>query len=541
MSEIMNEKTSNLIREKRELDIFLEMFKESGSPSTLTQDVTQLKVDAESQKVTSPEQGLTSERWPLSELTLDIPPEISAEKQAIPAVTEPVSDSYGREGNVHPQDNRQDAINGELSAERDEKPVDDNAAIITAAVASAGESLPAVVSPEKEQQPETTVSDLLSLDIPILVLKEKESVPAEIHEEEEKRPETASALETAEPVPLVLEERDKQAVDFQQTVDEPGPQRIESSVLSKEEPPQILTSERLPEHALALTSEESGSAPPAIRQEEDRFPEDRTGIAEDETAKKALPAFIIRKEAVAENKTALSDIDKTLDLQKSAPIAEEQKSEPENEDREITREEEVFGKTFKAKPEKQPTRSWKRAGVLFAIFAAMSLGYFGLYPDAGQQTIRWMASNIPYFNQLVDVDRKPEVTIYQQIKFTDLKQRFIYNLPLGRTIRIVEGNAVNQAAFPVSTIKIQGELYDARGSVLASKMTFCGNILPDEKLATLGEAEIGSVSSIPQGSDLSNSKILPQNQIPFMIVFTSEPIGVVKTTVMPVSFAGVSP
>jgi hypothetical protein len=548
LSGIMNEKASDLIRERQDLDNFLATFMGSDPTPVLSADAAPPEVVAENREVAVPEQELTLEKGVLQEHAIDAAPQVSAETPAALTVTESEFASYDREESVYPQEERLTAVEDKLSAGIGEAPTGDDAAAVPAVVAVAEESLPADISREQEQQPEASVSDPSPQDIPVLVMEGRDSASTETHAEEERHPVVASTSEAPAPVPLVLEERDRPTVDLQRADEEPvpAPRKEEIPAVSEEEPLPFSTSERLPEHGTALTLENMESAteltPEAMRRKDDELTADGKEIAKDEPPEKALPAVIIRKEALAESRRTPLDLDKTLDLQKSAPSTEEPTGVPEIADnKKISREEEVFGKTFKAKPQKPPTRSWVRAGVLFAIFAAMSAGYFGLYPDAGQQTIRWMASNIPFFDRLVEVDRKPEMTVYQQIKFTDIKQRFIYNIPLGRNIRIVEGNAVNQAAFPVSAIKILGELYDARDSVLASKVTYCGNVLSDEKLSTLGEAEIGSALSIPQGSDLSNSKVLPQNQVAFMIVFTSEPAGVVRTTITPISFAGVSP
>jgi len=544
LSEIMNEKASDLIRERRDLDTFLATFVETDPTPVPVADIAPPEVVAETQEVTVPEQEPNLEKEALPELaTEDALPQMPEETPAASIVTEPSFESYDREEAVYQQEEKQAAVDDRLASGIEDVPAGDDAAAIPTVETASAEPLVEDISREQEQQPDASVSDRLSSDMPVLVMEERDSASTEIREEEETHSEAASAFEAAEPAPLVLEERDRPAAELQQADEEPAPEpgREEIPAVAEEEP-QIMPSEREPEHGTALTLEETESAPAAIQRTEDELPADGREIMKDEPPEKALPAFIIRKEAIAESRRTQLDLDKTLDLQKSAPATEEPKRGPEiTDDKKISREEEVFGKAFKAKPEKPPTRSWVRASVLFAIFAAISAGYFGLYPDAGQQTIQWMVSNIPYFDRLVEVDRKPEVTIYHQIKFTDIKQRFVYNVPLGKNIRIIEGNAVNQAAFPVSAIKILGELYDARGSVLASKVTYCGNVLSDEKLSTLGEAEIGSALSIPQGSDLSNSKVLPQNQVPFMIVFTSEPAGVVRTTIMPISFAGVSP
>jgi len=47
----------------------------------------------------------------------------------------------------------------------------------------------------------------------------------------------------------------------------------------------------------------------------------------------------------------------------------------------------------------------------------------------------------------------------------------------------------------------------------------------------LPEDEIFKRLSRPEGHNNSNHKIMPNGTIPFMIVFTREPAGVIKTTV----------
>jgi len=116
------------------------------------------------------------------------------------------------------------------------------------------------------------------------------------------------------------------------------------------------------------------------------------------------------------------------------------------------------------------------------------------------------------------------------VKLQDIRQRILNNFILG-PIRVVEGTAVNQADYPVSRIVIKGEVVDAYAVVLGERATYAGNVLTDEELTTLPEEAILSKLSQPEGNNNSNDKIMPNGMIPFMIVFTREPAGVIKTTV----------
>jgi hypothetical protein len=102
------------------------------------------------------------------------------------------------------------------------------------------------------------------------------------------------------------------------------------------------------------------------------------------------------------------------------------------------------------------------------------------------------------------------------------------------TIRVLEGTAINRSAFPMTRIKVKGEITDAYTVVLGVRESYCGNLLNADELATMTEDQIQKELSNPQGSDVSNDRVLPQGRIPYMIVFTREPAGVVKAFATPV-------
>jgi hypothetical protein len=50
-------------------------------------------------------------------------------------------------------------------------------------------------------------------------------------------------------------------------------------------------------------------------------------------------------------------------------------------------------------------------------------------------------------------------------------------------------------------------------------------------LGTLAESEIQRELSTPEGTDIPNDKVPPNGEIPFMLIFTQDQAGVVKTIV----------
>ena len=98
---------------------------------------------------------------------------------------------------------------------------------------------------------------------------------------------------------------------------------------------------------------------------------------------------------------------------------------------------------------------------------------------------------------------------------------------------MLEGIAENSTPRPVSKIKIAAILYNAEGSLLAKTESFGGNIIIDEKLESL---DANGILSALKDVKTMEDRIQPKGQMPFMIVFTSEPAGVHKLSVFPADF-----
>jgi predicted Zn finger-like uncharacterized protein len=186
-------------------------------------------------------------------------------------------------------------------------------------------------------------------------------------------------------------------------------------------------------------------------------------------------------------------------------------------------------KEFKQKKTAEGKGFWKTWKIaiwsIFVILVIPVIIYFLIFPQYGDRFVK-IANK--YFG--TPEPERPEV-VTGQVKLEDIRQRILNNYIIGQ-IRVVEGTAVNQADYPISRIMIKGEIVDAYAVVLRERASFAGNILTDEELTTLSEEEILRKLAQPGGRNNSNDKILPNEHIPFMIVFAHEPAGLIKTTLM---------
>jgi len=171
-------------------------------------------------------------------------------------------------------------------------------------------------------------------------------------------------------------------------------------------------------------------------------------------------------------------------------------------------------------------RGLTRGKQFIYLFIILMLGgiYFMFFTETSGQLL---------FEKLLGTGQKIEEVGPAQVELANLRQRLITNTVIG-TIRVIEGTAINQSSLPMTRIKVKGELTDAYTVVLGVRESYCGNILTGDELVTMTEEHIQRELSNPLGSDVSNDRIGPQGQIPFMIVFTREPPVVVKAFVTPV-------
>lgn len=173
-------------------------------------------------------------------------------------------------------------------------------------------------------------------------------------------------------------------------------------------------------------------------------------------------------------------------------------------------------------------RGINRGRLVLYLFIILLLGgvYITFFTEIGGQ-VQVLSE------RLLGLGLKTEDVGPAQVDLVDVRQRLVNNVSLG-DIRIVEGTAINQSSYPMTRIRIKGEITDNYTVVLGVRESFCGNLLTDNELATMTDEQIVKELSNPQGSDISNDRIESKGQIPFMVVFTREPAVAAKAFVIPV-------
>jgi predicted Zn finger-like uncharacterized protein len=175
--------------------------------------------------------------------------------------------------------------------------------------------------------------------------------------------------------------------------------------------------------------------------------------------------------------------------------------------------------------EKKPGIFWK--ALLWSILVMVLIPvvvFFFVLPDIGDRYVQLIRQSIG------DPTPPKAEAVTGHVRLEQIRQRIVNHYILGN-IRIIEGTAVNQADYPISRVLVKGEIVDAYAVVLGERQSYAGNILTDEDLINLSEDMMMRRLSQPEGLNNANEKIAPGGQIPFMIVFTREPPGSIKTTV----------
>ncbi len=110
----------------------------------------------------------------------------------------------------------------------------------------------------------------------------------------------------------------------------------------------------------------------------------------------------------------------------------------------------------------------------------------------------------------------------KDIIFQNTKQYFVNNEKLGQ-IFVVEGKTINNYRTPKELIRIEADLLDEHGTVVASKQQFCGVTLTMFQLQILSEEEIEKALNNNIEILANNLNIQPGGSVSFMTVFVNPP------------------
>lgn len=298
--------------------------------------------------------------------------------------------------------------------------------------------------------------------------------------------------------------------------------------------PMALTKKERP--AVILEESDPIKIPEEIRSDEKTIASDvpiaspsKTHGPLQENAVPALDGSVSPPETILETEVANSERDTSVNPatgEGSLPIGPGTDQQEDQDEQEIVEEE--------APKKRNPL--WIVSTFLVFIIAAIIAAFAWVYPDKDNPAVQWLSANVPIIDQYFGEGQAPKATISNQIGLLNVRQRIIKNTVIGGNIRVIEGMAENLTNTNITKIKILGELYDVRESLLTAKLSLCGNIVSDDNLANLTEEDIHTSLAASAGVDLSSGKIQPKGQIPFMIIFTREPAGVAKAMVSPIGF-----
>ena len=135
-------------------------------------------------------------------------------------------------------------------------------------------------------------------------------------------------------------------------------------------------------------------------------------------------------------------------------------------------------------------------------------------PFAGDMFV----SNIQEKQSFMDVTGKLKISPLENT----ISGKYVENAKSG-TLFVVTGQVRNEYDHARSFISIKSGLY-TKGKVLAATKTgYCGNILSDTDIQTLGFDVISQRLNNRDGDNQSNKKVDPNKSISFMVVFSNLP------------------
>jgi predicted Zn finger-like uncharacterized protein len=171
--------------------------------------------------------------------------------------------------------------------------------------------------------------------------------------------------------------------------------------------------------------------------------------------------------------------------------------------------------------------------VLYILVSVILLASLGIWfiPDVRLQAMKLLLPYVPAIEGILGSEQPKKKSGLEGIQIQSVRQRFVTNVNVGN-LRVIQGIVMNQSGVPLSRIKVKAELADPLDTMVVQKQSYSGNLLTDEELTVMSDEEIQRKLSNLQGTTISNDRVPPGGQIPFMIVVALEPPGITKTYVM---------
>lgn len=120
--------------------------------------------------------------------------------------------------------------------------------------------------------------------------------------------------------------------------------------------------------------------------------------------------------------------------------------------------------------------------------------------------------------------------LLEKLEIRDWRQYQVKNEKLGAII-VIEGKIKNNFSAPRELIRLEAQLFDAQGKVLASRQQLAGASLSAFQLQLLDKEELEKALNSKLDIIASNIDVLPGGEVPFMVVFTEIPAGASDFTV----------
>jgi len=176
-------------------------------------------------------------------------------------------------------------------------------------------------------------------------------------------------------------------------------------------------------------------------------------------------------------------------------------------------------------PEKETHRT--ALTVLYLVIALILLASLGIWvlPDARMKAMQMLSPYVPAIEGRIGAGASKKKSVPEGIQIQSVRQRYVNNRIAGG-MRVIQGDVVNGTEVPMTRIQVKAELADASDAVIAQRQSYTGNLLTDDELTAMPDEAIQQKLAYIQGSPVSNDRVPPGGQIPFMIVVAAEPPGV---------------